>query len=461
MNTAFSLDLLLEEAHPDHAGLPPWFAQQRWESLAFVLNKGLPDRKDDNWTYTPVDFLLRRPYHLLESGCAALTPEDLLPFLALEQEAPLLVFVNGRYAPHLSEWGELPRSWLGSLATLTRERPDELETWRPLLEEGDGDDAFAALNNALPGEGAVLRIPAGTRLESPIQLLFLATTRGEAALTLPRNLIAVEAGALARVIEFYAELGPGPRLVDAVSRVHVARGGELHHLLVTREGGEANHVGRLAATLETGSRLTSHTVILGGGVVRRTEAVTLAGEGAACDLYGLSWVDGKRHADLLTRVEHQAGRTRSRQNVLALCDGESRAAFTGQVVVSPLADDSDARQTSRHILLSPRAEADSRPRLEIRTDRVRCSHGASVGHLDAAALAYLANRGLDPVTARGMLIRGYGRQVIDHVADGDTRRWLAGLFRAALPPEMGTPEDLEPEVGDTMVLPGDDFYLHC
>jgi len=182
------------------------------------------------------------------------------------------------------------------------------------------------------------------------------------------------------------------------------------------------------------ARVTS--IDLGAALSRQAFTVVLAGPGASATIDGLSLADGDRHLHNRTRVEHRAPATTSRETFRGIADGNGRGVFNGSIVVLPGAAGSNAELSNRNLLLAATAEIDTKPELEIYVDDVRCSHGATTGQLDPAALFYLRSRGLDEPAARRLLTAAFLRASLAGVRSPALRARLEALLEARL---GGTP----------------------
>ena len=191
---------------------------------------------------------------------------------------------------------------------------------------------------------------------------------------------------------------------------------------------ESWHVRQLA-----GSRYDQHLLALGAGLLRSNLQLALEGRDAACRLDGLFVADGERQVDLLTRVEHHAPATKTAQDYRGIASGRGRGALNGRIVVHPDARGADASQSSRNLLLTPLAEINARPQLEIHVDDVQCRHGATIGTLDEAQLFYLVSRGLDPAAARALLTYAFCQDLVRRIPLEPVRDTAQGLLAAALP----------------------------
>ena len=165
--------------------------------------------------------------------------------------------------------------------------------------------------------------------------------------------------------------------------------------------------------------------------------VALNAEGVQCSLDGLYMSDGRQHIDHHTRIDHARPRGTSREFYKGVLGGASRAVFNGKVIVRAGAQQSDAQQTNRNLLLSDQAEIDTKPQLEIWADDVKCGHGATVGQLDPDQVFYLRARGLDDASARALLVFAFANEVIERLALLPLRQRLDTLLRARLPRGAG------------------------
>ncbi len=344
-----------------------------------------------------------------------MTQADLLPFTVGHSEWPMMVFVNGRYAPALSRVGTLPDGVrLISLATALHEEPTLLERYLGKYASIEGQAyAFGALNTAMMRDGAVLHVPKDTTVESPIHLLFVTDAGGEGGVSYPRNLVVVERGARATVIEQYVSLGGERYLTDAVTECALADGATLNHYKLQREGRQAFHVGQVEARQERDSHLVSFSFATGAALARSNIYTALAGEGCGATLNGLYMLDGEQVSDHQTRIEHIAPNCYSREMYKGILDGTSHGVFNGKVYVHPEAQKTDGKQTNKTLLLSERARIDTKPQLEIFADDVKCTHGATVGKLDEIAIFYMRSRGVGADLTRRLLTYAFAAEVVE------------------------------------------------
>lgn len=432
MNGGPLLDYYRREYDQRQDGLPgfhlAWVRRDREDAMARFMATGLPGRGMEGWKYTAPPLQPDHPMALANPTCIGLDPEDLAPLLMQRRLRQHLVFVNGHFSRSLSNTTALPEGvWLAGLASQLIRDPEEALAGFSSAPVGE-DQGFSHLNRALWRDGVFLRVGAGVRLEQPLQLLFIATETADPLLLLPRNVLVVERGAVARVVESHLCLGKGSHLTNAWGSLLVEEGGHLHHTILVEGGESARHVATLRATLAANSRLDAGLFALGGGLSRQELWVELAERGARCHLTGLFAATAGQQVDFQVHVRHCASATTSHQAFRGVLDGQARGIFNGVVRVPPGVEKIVSSQTTRNLLLSSQAEIDAKPQLEIHASDVQCTHGATVGQLDEEALFYLRSRGMDLATARRLLVGAFVGEILQQLEPEVLRGWVTGRF---------------------------------
>ena len=405
--------------------------QARREALDRFCDRGFPTPRDEDWKYTNVRPIERRAFRFdpaTGGGAGEVAPGERLAGL---ETASRLVFVNGRLASaHSSPAGELAEGVLAeSLAHVLERDPERVE---PHLADIADGNAFTALNRAFLGDGAVITIPPGVRLPHPVELVFVARGESEVA-SHPVVLVLAGEAAGATVVEHHLGDGAGAKLANPFTRIAVGEGAAIEHHLLLEEDDATWHTGHIDARVAAGGRLGSNAVQLGGRLVRYGIDVSLDGPGAEVVLNGLYVARGRQHVDFHTRVDHREPGGRSEQVYKGLLDGRGRGVFNGRVLVHRDAQHSDASQSNHNLLLSPDAEIDTKPQLEIFADDVKCSHGATVGQLDERAIHYVRSRGLGEAAARALLTFGFAEDVLARMGEPAVRRHVERGLVGALP----------------------------
>ncbi len=393
-------------------GGPEWLEAQRNAAAQRLAELGMPERRQEAWRYTSVEPLLGHRFEPPPEAESRPGLAQIQSLLLAETEGTRLVFVNGRYAPELCSLERAGAVRLGSLRDALREGAGERARLLGSLA-GPGEHAFSALNAVLAHDGALVHIPEGVCLEQPIELLHLSVPTTGPCVTQPRHLVLVEPGARARLVERFVALGEPLYFNNLVSEILLGESAELEHERLQSESPHAFHISVVHLALAAGSRYHGVGAALGAAWSRTEHKLRFDGPGAESTLDGLYLAGDGQMVDVHLDVRHAAPGCTSRESFRGLLDGRGRAVFDARVRVERRAQKSDAQLTNANLMLSRGAEIDTKPQLEIFADDVKCSHGTSVGELDADAVFYLRSRGLSEADARRMLSIGFAREVLD------------------------------------------------
>jgi Fe-S cluster assembly protein SufD len=403
--------------HEGHAlnGTNAHLQALRQQALERFAALGFPDRKREAWKYTRVERLLRRDYRLLLGPHETrLTPADLAPYLIPGLDAHLAVFVNGRFHEGLSRPGELPPGVvLGGLRRAAEVHGSLVDPH--LARYADfRSEVFTALNTAFTQDGLFLYVPKGTVVEKPVHVLSLAEADTPALLQ-PRRLVVAERGSQVRVVVSEHAPTGAPLFTNAVTEVYVGAGAHVDQYTLQHEGPHASRVATVQACQQADSVFRTSTFTFSGELVRNNVSVLPDGTGCSSYLYGLVMARGEMHVDNHTLVDHARPQCFSNELYKNILDGQATGVFNGRVLVRPDAQQTNAYQSNKSILLDPRAQMYTKPELEIYADDVKCSHGATTGQLDREGLFYLRSRGLTEGQARALLLVAFARDVVDSV----------------------------------------------
>jgi Fe-S cluster assembly protein SufD len=414
---------------------PVWLEPVRRAAAERFAAVGFPTARDEEWRFTPITPIARTNWHQAPAVAARLPADRLAPFVFGHPEWSTLVFVNGAYSRVLSRVSELPRGVLvGSLAEALRGDGSLLEAHLTRHAPIEGSP-FTALNTAGFRDGGLVHVPAGLDLDRPVHFVYLTTADAEGVAIHPRNLIVVERGARAAVIESYVTLVPdGLYWTNPVTEVAAAAGSWLEHTRIQRESERAYHVGLTQVNQQRDSHYRSFSMAMGAALARHNLHVRLNDENIETLMYGLYLTRGDQVVDNHTAIFHDQPNCRSWEVYKGVLDGRSRAVFNGKVLVQPAAQKTDAKQTNRNLLLSDLAKVDTKPQLEIFADDVKCTHGATVGRLDDTALFYARSRGIPQDSAERLLTYAFAAEVIEEVALEPVRDELDRLVLDRLTP---------------------------
>src|SRR5437870_1743796 len=407
----------------------PWLRKLREDAFARFCQVGFPTTHDEDWRFTNVSAIARTPFQLAQNG--AVSSRELEQYRG-GSTACQLVFVNGRFVRELSSIGKAPAGLkVNGLAEEINHNPAAIEAHLGRYLD-IRRDAFCALNTAFAEDGAYLHIRKGTVVEEPIYLLFISTAGEAPLMSHPRNLIVAEEESQATIVEDYVSLGESTPLCNTATELVAGDNAVISHYMVEREHRQAFNVSTLRIQQGRSANVASHSVLLGGGLVRNNVHPVLAGEGGECLINGLFIGNGQQHLDNYMLVEHASPHCDSRQFYNGILDDRAHGVFHGRIIVHKDAQKTDAKQTNRNLLISDNAQIDTKPQLEIYADDVKCTHGATIGQIDENALFYLRSRGIDELSARKLLLFAFASECLDRMKQGLVRNHIEGLINHSL-----------------------------
>lgn len=422
MSETSAITLTLPQAPQDE------FVTLRGAARERFLARGWPGRGDESYKYTPLSALAGQDW---PSPPRAPHPNG----------APVLPPAIGKRTLWVD--GCLMTGEGGApVQTFDRDTPAPAGFDALLGRLAPADDPVVAINTALFDHGARIHLPDGAAPAAsvelpPVELLFASAPRDTAAATHAR--LVVELGRDSRLVLIERHAGAAAETLNSrVAEISLAVGAELLHIRLNQAGANTRLLAHTSVRAAAGAHYRCLNLDLGARLSRASFVVDLAGDDAGTALSGLALLGGKQHADADVRVVHDALRTRSRQNFRAVLDGRSRGVYTGRVLVCAGAQKTDSAQSSANLLLSPGAQADVRPQLEIYTDDVICNHGATTGALDPDALFYLESRGIGAEAARRMITFGFAIHSLALLDDAPLRKTVAVLLarHMQVPPEV-------------------------
>lgn len=391
-----------------------WLSTLRQRARGTFSRVGFPSARNEDWKYTRVNPIEKRVFALSHPDAGAVSAWQQHDTLNLD--CYRLVFVNGVFQADASS-GEQAQNGISirSLGTTILHMPDALEPHLSRYAD-PAASGFSALNAACMAEGAYVYLPPGVNVDKPIVLLFVNVPSEQEICANPRILIVAGEGSNAKIIEHYCGSDEATYFTNTVSEISLGPNAQVEHYKLQSEGRKAFHISTLQVAQAHASRFISHSVSLGGRLVRNDINCSLDGEHATCELNGLYMANGRQHVDYHTRIDHKKPLGTSREYYKGVLDGHGRGVFNGRVYVHPDAQKTDAEQYNNNLLLSRNSEIDTKPQLEIFADDVKCAHGATVGQLDEDMVFYLRARGIPESAARGLLTYGFASDVIHKIS---------------------------------------------
>ena len=406
------------------AHAPEWLRELRETAFARFCAVGFPTTRDEDWRFTNISALARTPFQLARESANEFTVSDLVQW-RMEGAAARMVFVDGCLEPKLSTWGALPRGvTVNGLAKEIQHRPEIVARHFGRYLNIDRDP-FCALNTAFAEDGAFVHVGRGVVIEQPIHLLFISMSGASPRMSHPRNLIVVEDEGQASIVEDYVSWGePIPAFSNAITEFIAGGNANVTHTLIEREHLQSYNVSTLRIQQARSASVASHSLLLGGALVRNNVHPVLAGDGGECLINGLFIGGGRQHLDNYMLVEHASPHCSSRQFYNGILDEHAHGVFHGRIIVHKDAQKTDAKQTNRNLLLADDAQIDTKPQLEIYADDVKCTHGATIGQIEENALFYLRSRGIDEREARRLLLEAFAGECIDRMKEGPARSYV-------------------------------------
>lgn len=421
----------LQEHESLPAAGPAWFEERRRDAMASFERQGFPTRRLEAWKNANLTAMTQQHFPVAPSGGAV--DGALAGIAALVPEALRLVFVDGHFSTSHSDLGSLPEGLrVQSLRKALAGGDATLEAHYGRYAEVE-KHPFAALNTALAQDGVLIDVAPGAVVEQPVVLVFLAGDAVDGHAFYPRVLVRAGSGSEIRLVQHHAGTGKQAYLSCPVTELVVEANAGVHLQHLQEEAAGAWHLGVVHAELSRDARFNMHTVSTGARYGRTDVYVNMRGSGAQAGMNGLYLVGDGQHADYHTWVRHLTDHGTSQQMFKGILDGKAQSVFDGMIHVAEGAQQTDSQQQNRNLLLSPRALAQSNPRLEIFADDVKCAHGSTVGQLDPDAMFYMRSRGIGEQEAKGLLTFAFANEVLETMSLEPLREHVRERLFALLP----------------------------
>lgn len=405
----------------------------RKNAIAKFHELGFPTTRHEEWRFTNVAPIAKTKFTpIVKFNINGVTSKDVERYNIGRLKCSKLVFIDGHFAKEFSTTANLPQGTIvGNLSSALA--TDSKQVYAHLTRYARSDEnAFTALNTAFVQDGAYIFLPDGAVVEDPIYLLFISTVHDETYVSSPRNLIIAGANSHVAIIENYVGLGHNVYFTNVVTEIVAGERAVIEHDKLQNEGDNAFHISSIHVHQRSKSNYTSNSVAFGGSLVRNNISALLDAEGIECTLNGLSLATGSQLVDNHTTIDHAKPHCNSHELYKAILEGKSRGVFNGKIFVRKDAQKTDAKQTNKTLLLSDDATIDTKPQLEIFADDVKCTHGATVGQLDAEQIFYLRSRGLGFDAARDILTNAFASDVINKIKIEPLREELQAILHVRL-----------------------------
>ncbi|MBY0472220.1 Fe-S cluster assembly protein SufD [bacterium] len=423
---------------------PDWLSHLRQDAWFAFEKQGLPTTRSEDWKYTSLSSLKEFDFRATDAPRYSWPDPVITQVKSALKERSMdgqhkeirLVFIDGEYCAALSDTVLATPAQSGvkvlSLGQTLKDLPQGLQ--KPLETfHSQSEDGVKFLNTACFKDGAVLRVSPNQSVSSPIHFVFVRTA-DTAKSAYYRNLISVEKGAKAQVVETYLGLDSraSQQVTNSVTQVSLEESANLELIRIQLEAPSGCFLGDLRVNQEKNSEFTGHWVSLGASLARNETRVEFQGEGSTASLNGLYFGKEKQHTDSFVLIHHASPHCNSHQKYKGVLDGSALGVFSGKIEVALDAQKSNATQVNRNLLLSKQAQAYTRPQLQIHADDVKCSHGATVGQLDDQALFYLRSRGISKDDSRRLLTEAFAGEVLDQLKNDTLKAQIKIDFAARL-----------------------------
>jgi Fe-S cluster assembly protein SufD len=364
----------------------------RKAAAARFAERGFPGPRDEEWRFTPLAPLTQVPFRVA-------TPSK--PYLRVgSNTTPAATLPGGVIVCDLAEAMEKSPS-------LVEPHLARHADWK--------NHAFTALNTAFLRDGAFVYVPPNTVLEEPIEIDFGPERIGGPHVWHRRLLCILGENCQVTLTEAYGGANGSTYCTNSVAEIVVGAGAVFDHYKLQRESDRSFHMATMQVQVGRRAKFSSHAIAQGGQWVRNEVNAVFAGEGGECTLNGLYQASGQQLVDNHTFIDHAYPHCASHELYKGILDGKARGVFNGKIYVRQDAQKTDAKQTNQTLLLSDDATINTKPQLEIYADDVKCTHGATVGQLDAESIFYLRSRGIGLAEARSLLTYAFANDIVGRI----------------------------------------------
>jgi len=419
-----------------HSGVNGYFGELRRKAADDFSKLGFPGHDIEEWKTTDLSKVIALDY-----GFAVETPENIKDIDKLftcevpDMDTYLVTLLNGWFAYKNNPISVLPDgAIIGSFAQALIHYPE-------IIKQHFGkyaltsDSGLNAVNTAFAQDGMFIYVPDGVSVEKPVQIVSIVDSNDNIFIQ-PRNLVVMGKGSRLTLVHCDHSLRHKVSFINSVTEVFIDEGAELDHYKLQNKDEQSKLLTSIYFRQEEGSKLSSNTITLNGGLIRNNIKVELNGSNCEADLKGLYLADAQQHVDSNVFVDHIKPNSLSRQMYKGILDDSSRGIYNGRILVRKDAQKTLAYQNNKNILLSEKAIASAKPHLEIYADDVKCSHGATVGQLDSEALFYMRARGISPEIARTMLMYAFAVDVTGKITIPALRERIDHLIEKRLRGEL-------------------------
>ncbi|WP_179009309.1 Fe-S cluster assembly protein SufD [Winogradskyella forsetii] len=407
----------------------------RTEAIKTFEAEGFPSKRLEDWKYTSLNSILKHDYSVFPKHENDIEFKDVKKYFIHEIDAYKIIFIDGKYASHLSQTTHDGLDVCLMSAALTK--PKYKMVIDNYFNTIAAKNSLSSLNTAFSYEGAYINIPKNKVVEKPIQIIHFSTGNEAAVMLQPRNLIVVNENAHVQIIERHQSLTDNPVLTNSVTEIFTNKRAIVDYYKIQNDRQTASLIDNTFVNQKQESLAKVHTFSFGGKLIRNNLEFYQNGERIDSTMKGITIIGDKQHVDHNTLVHHIEPNCESHQDYKGIFDDSATGVFNGKVVVEKLAQKTNAFQANNNILISDKASINTKPQLEIFADDVKCSHGCTIGQLDESAMFYLRSRGIPEKEARALLMFAFSNNVMDSVKIPEVKNRITKIIAKKLGVNIG------------------------
>lgn len=381
-----------------------WLSSIKQSAMERFLKNGFPTMRIEEWKDANLSSITNKYFSASESR-----EKSYQTNLHFWKSSPHIIFYNGTLVEITTNDSQAIIKPFDTALTSSAEIFQSVFDLQPKIPH-----PFYDLNTSMVQQGVGIQIPKNADVKDPIYLVYISDDEEKAHYY--RNLIVLESGARATIVELYLQGSKsGTSLTIPVTQIKLAQNSKLEHIKYQNDGLMASHTAAIVASLLADSSLKTYSFSFGGNITRNDIHIGLDEKGAECFMDGLYVASGKQTVDHHTIVDHAKPHCSSSETYKGILTDQAHGIFEGKIKVEVDAQKTDAKQMNQNLLLSSEARINTAPQLEILADDVKCSHGATIGKLDENQIFYMRSRGIELSTAREILVHAYAQEIISHV----------------------------------------------
>lgn len=420
-----------------YEGCPAFINEARETAFERFKKAGIPSRKNEDYKYTDLRPVFQNDFEVVPRYVEQnVDLHEVFTCDVPQLNTHIILLINGWYYGRNRKMGDFPEGVIcSSLQHAANEHTELVEKYFNKLAT-ESNDPMANLNTSMAKDGLFFYVPDNVTIEAPVQIINLMYGKKN-TFAVQRNLFVMGKNSEARIVFCDHTLNNNYYILNNLSESYLAADSRFGFYSVQNQHNGAVNITNFFSDIKENARLDTDVITLNGGIIRNNLKVRLTGEYAHANMNGLCFSDEKQHVDNFTSVDHVVPNCTSSQLYKNILDQQSKGAFTGQIHVYRDAQKTEAFQQNNNVLLSEAAEMNTKPRLVIDADDVRCSHGATVGRIDEEALFYLRARGIGEKEARLMIMYAFADEVLSQVGVKVLRERLEELVDRRLRGELG------------------------